>query len=91
MLSLRQRRCVCAGSLDHGGLQLTYFVTNTFPFPTQLKNINFFMISDSLESTLHVITIQFGVLCVTSKQCGYAVTAQKKKGKLWNLILKLLM
>jgi len=35
------------------------------------------MILDSLEYTLHVITIQFGVLCVTSEQLGYAVTAQE--------------
>jgi len=49
------------------------------------------MILDSLEYTLHVITIQFGVLCVTSEQRGYAVTAKVKKGQLWNLILKLLM
>jgi len=74
-------------SLHHGRLQLSYFITNTFPFPTQLWNINFFI----LEYTLYVITIQFGVLCVTSEQRGYAVTAQVKKGKLWNLILKLLM
>jgi len=37
------------------------------------------MILDSLEYTLHVITIQFGVLCVTSEQRGYGVTAQVKK------------
>jgi len=49
------------------------------------------MILDSLEYTLHVITIQIGVLCVTREQRGYAVTAQVKKGKLWNLILKLLV
>jgi len=30
------------------------------------------MVLDSLEYTLHVITIQFGVLCVTSEQRGYA-------------------
>jgi len=49
------------------------------------------MILDSLECTLHVITIQFGVLCLTSEQRRYAMAAQVKKGKLWNLILKLLM
>jgi len=37
------------------------------------------MIWDSLEYILHVIIIQFGVLCVTSEQRGYAVTAQVKK------------
>jgi len=39
------------------------------------------MIWDSLalEYTLHVINIQFGVLCLTSEQRGYAVTAQVKK------------
>jgi len=37
------------------------------------------MILDSLEYTVHVMTIQFGVLCVTSEQRGYAVTAQVKK------------
>jgi len=42
MLSLRQRRCACARSLHHGRVQLAYFITNTFPFPTQLKNIKFF-------------------------------------------------
>jgi len=31
------------------------------------------------------------VLRVTSEQRGYSVTAQVKEGKLWNLILKLLM
>jgi len=36
------------------------------------------MILDSLEYTLHVITLQFRVLCVISEQCGYAVTAQVK-------------
>jgi len=51
------------------------------------------MILDSLalEYTLHVITIQFGVLCLTSEQRGYEVTAQVKKGKLWNFISKLLV
>jgi len=49
------------------------------------------MISDSLEYTYHVITIQFGVLCLTREQRGSSVTAQVKKGKLWNLILKLLV
>jgi len=49
------------------------------------------MILDSLEYTLLVIAIQFGVLCVTSEQRGYAVTAHVKKFKLWNLILKLLV
>jgi len=41
--------------------------------------INFFIILDSLGYTLHVISIQFGVLCLTSEQRGYAVTAQGKK------------
>jgi len=59
---------VSHSNLHHGRLQLSYFITNTFPFPTQLKNINFFTNSDSLEYTLHVITIQLGVLCVTSEQ-----------------------
>jgi len=56
-----------------------------------IKEYQFFMILDGLEYTLHVMTVQFGVLCVTSEQRGYAVTAQVKKGKLWNFILKLLM
>jgi len=56
-----------------------------------MEEYAFFMDSDSLESTTHVKTNQFGVLCVTSEQRGYAVTAQVKKGNLWNLILKLLM
>jgi len=43
-----------------------------------IKEYQFFMILDSLD-TLHVITIQFGVLCVTSEQRGYAVTTQVKK------------
>jgi len=42
-------------------------------------NINFFIILDSLGYTLHVISIQFGVLCLTSEQRGYALTAQGKK------------
>jgi len=58
---------------------LSYFITNTFPFPTQLKNINVFINSDSLEPTLHVITIQFRVLCLTREQRGSSVTAQVKK------------
>jgi len=39
------------------------------------------MILDSLalEYSLHDITLQFGVLCLTSEQRGYAVTAQVKK------------
>jgi len=37
------------------------------------------MILDSLKYTLHVITIQFGVLCLTSEKRGYAVTAQVNK------------
>jgi len=49
------------------------------------------MILDSLEYPLHVITIQCGVLCLTSEQRGYAVTAHVEKGKLWNLMLKLLV
>jgi len=49
------------------------------------------MILESQEYTLHVINILFGVLCVISEQRGFAVTAQVKKGKLWNLILKRLM
>jgi len=43
MLSLRQRRCACARSLHHGGLQLSYFITNAFPFLTQLKNIAYYL------------------------------------------------
>jgi len=46
------------------------------------------MISDSLEYTLHVITIQFGVLCVTREQRGYAVTAQVKKRQTLELNLE---
>jgi len=55
------------------------------------KEYQFFMILDSLEYNFHVITIQIGVLCLTSEQRGYVVTAQVKKGKPWNLTLKLLM
>jgi len=52
------------------------------PISYAIKEYQFFMILDSLEYTLHVITIQqFGVLCLTSEQRGYAVTAQVKKGK----------
>jgi len=47
--------------------------------------------SGSLESTLHIITNQFSVLCVTSVNLILSVTASVKKGKLWNLILRLLM
>jgi len=34
------------------------------------------MILDSLEYTLHVITIQFGVLCLTSAQRGKMQTLE---------------
>jgi len=70
-------------NLHYGLLQLSYFITNTFPFPTQLKNINFFTNSDSVQSTLHVIPLQFVVSCVTSEQRGSSVTrdspSEKKK------------
>jgi len=62
-------------SFHHGRVQLSYFITN-LPISYAIKE---FMILDSLESTLHVITIQFGVLCVTSEQRGSSVTAQIKK------------
>jgi|GEM_PF-3464983 len=42
-------------------------------------SIFFFIILDSLGYILHDITIQFGVLCLTREQRGYAVTAEGKK------------
>jgi len=45
-----------------------------------IKEYHFFLIIlDSLGYTLHVITIRFGVICLTSEQRGYAVIAQGKK------------
>jgi len=64
------------------------FYHKYLPISYAIKEYQFFMICDSLEYTLHVIIIQFGVLCFTSEQRGYAVTAQVKKRQTLEFILE---